>query len=677
MKYRSDIDGLRAVAVLSVIGFHAFPMAISGGYVGVDIFFMISGFLITRILLDGLGNKNFTLNNFYGNRILRIFPSLIIVLITVLLIGWMTLLANEYELLGKHIAAGATFISNYVLLGEVNYFDSAAEKKPLLHLWSLGIEEQFYIAWPILLWYSLKRGFNALLVALLLAISSFLYSLYVINFDKSLAFYSPFSRIWELSVGSLLACLFASKNSRNSLVFNTIRNRWLLNEKFPNVNSSIYIINNILSLSGLFLIVFSVIKFTEKTVFPSFSALFPVFGTALIVSAGRDAWFNRIILSNPILVFLGLISFPLYLWHWPILSFIYIFMGPYPSIWVKVSALMLSFTLAWITYLYIERPFRLNKTKRTQKIYFLSILLLSVGTLGFYIWTNNGLPFRDVVVKNIDPNKSSHYQRNNEAPCFTDSSYMSIGPFCKKYPASSSVKTIAIWGDSSSAAWLPVFLDVAKQNNYTIVSISQPSCPPIVGARKTQLKYREAKSYCSDGENQAEVISFFKKLNPDLIILIASWNAYSSSYAAQEFLTDNNVDFANPETTLRVLKNGVPETLEILSNISNLIVFKSWPNLDAFPNYEIDRLPFKVSNSFQINVDIDKFRHESLEINSIFDEIKNPRISFFDPSTRVCDVRRCYSMLEGTQIYSDIYHITAQGAMLFRSDVLKLLQVKN
>ena len=159
-KYRPDIDGLRAIAVLSVVGFHAFPSWVNGGFIGVDVFFVISGFLISGIIYENLDKGEFTFREFYARRIRRIFPALIVVMTACFAFGWFSLLADEYKQLGKHIAGGATFISNLLLWQESGYFDNSAETKPLLHLWSLGIEEQFYIIWPLLLWLTWKRKFK-------------------------------------------------------------------------------------------------------------------------------------------------------------------------------------------------------------------------------------------------------------------------------------------------------------------------------------------------------------------------------------------------------------------------------------------------------------------------------------------------------------------------------------
>ena len=198
LKYRSDIDGLRAIAVLTVVLFHAFPEWISGGFIGVDIFFVISGYLISSMLFENIDNGTFSFYDFYSRRIRRIFPALLIVLPSLYLFGWFTLFEDEFIQLGKHMVGGASFLSNFFLWNESGYFDNIADTKPLLHLWSLGIEEQFYIVWPIFLCFTWKNRNNFLTIILLIALMSFIINITMVYTNPVGAFYSPLSRLWEL-----------------------------------------------------------------------------------------------------------------------------------------------------------------------------------------------------------------------------------------------------------------------------------------------------------------------------------------------------------------------------------------------------------------------------------------------------------------------------------------------
>lgn len=367
-KYRPDIDGLRALAVLSVVGFHAFPGLINGGFIGVDIFFVISGFLISTIIFENLEHNNFSFLVFYSRRVKRIFPALLVVLLASFAYGWFMFLPDEFKQLGKHIAAGAGFISNFVLWGESGYFDNAADTKPLLHLWSLGIEEQFYIIWPLLLWLAWKSKANLLLITLSVAAISFLLNIWLVNTETVAAFYSPQTRFWELLIGSTLAYLALFKQSL------------LQSLKIGNDNSH--------SIVGALLLCVGFLLINQERAFPGYWALLPTLGTALIISAGSQAWLNRAVLSHPVLVWFGLISFPLYLWHWPLLSFLRIADAD-PSRILRISAVLISIALAWLTYKFIEKPIRFGN-KKMSTTFLLAGALFLIGFVGYLTILKNG-----------------------------------------------------------------------------------------------------------------------------------------------------------------------------------------------------------------------------------------------------------------------------------------------
>lgn len=321
-KYRPDIDGLRAIAILAVVGFHAFPEWIRGGFVGVDIFFVISGFLISCIIFGNLEKGSFSYADFYARRIKRIFPALILVLAASYALGWHLLLPDEFKQLGKHIAAGAGFISNLVLWNETGYFDKASYTKPLLHLWSLGIEEQFYIFWPLLLGLVWKRRLNFLAITVLVAVVSFTINVFTASSDSVADFYSPLSRFWELMMGGMLAYL-------------TLHKPHLFPEN-----------TNIQSAIGLLLIVIALACIDQQRAFPGWWALLPTSGAFLVISSKPTDWANRYLLGNRVMVWIGLISYPLYLWHWTILSFLRITESGIPPVRIRIAAVLASLFLA-------------------------------------------------------------------------------------------------------------------------------------------------------------------------------------------------------------------------------------------------------------------------------------------------------------------------------------------
>lgn len=392
--YRSDIDGLRAIAVLAVIGFHFFPGSVKGGFIGVDVFFVISGFLISGLMFGQLENNRFSFLDFYSRRIRRIFPALMIVLAASLFLGWIALFPEEFKLLGKHIAAGAGFSSNLVLWGENNYFDVASDKKPLLHLWSLGVEEQFYIMWPLVLWIGKKFRLDLLLMTLGLASVSLGLNIYLVNINNNTAaYYAPYTRFWELSAGSLLAYILLYKEN--------LSKRWPfhLKKKYSQIPD---LTQHVFSTVGFCLIVVGVFFIAKDRSLYGLSNLFPVVGAVLIIASDKEAWLNQI-LSSRILAWIGLISYPLYLWHWPLLTFTRIVEKEMPSILTRLVLILISILLAWLTFELVEKPIRFGEYKKIKTIILL-IAMVVIGSVGYSCFVQNGLSSRAVVKMNAKNN---------------------------------------------------------------------------------------------------------------------------------------------------------------------------------------------------------------------------------------------------------------------------------
>ncbi|MDR6380069.1 acyltransferase family protein [Paraburkholderia caribensis] len=369
VSYRPDIDGLRAIAVLSVVAFHAFPDVLKGGFIGVDVFFVISGFLISKIIFGSLEHDRFSILDFYSRRVRRIFPALCLVLASCVVAGWFVLLPGEFKQLGKHLVGGTTFVSNILLMRESGYFDTAAAAKPLLHLWSLGVEEQFYLFWPILLFLAWKRRFGFLLTTAAIAAASFIFNIAISTNAPAWDFYSPLSRFWELMIGGMLA--------------------WVNMHK-PN---SFDRVGNWLAPLGLLLILLALYLFNSKDFYPSWRALLPTLGTFFVIAAGPNTWLNKKLIGSKIPVAFGLVSYPLYLWHWPILTFARIAYGTNLLPSIALGAVAVSVLLASITFTFIEKPIR-SARKSTFLVYALVALLVTVGATGTIVYKKDGFPFR-------------------------------------------------------------------------------------------------------------------------------------------------------------------------------------------------------------------------------------------------------------------------------------------
>ena len=384
-KYRPDIDGLRALAVLLVVGYHAFPTVVPGGFIGVDIFFVISGFLISNIIFDRILEKKFSLADFYSRRIRRIFPALILVIASCLLVGWLILWHNEYQHVAKHTQGAALFISNFLLWLESGYFDTAAEVKPLLHLWSLGIEEQFYLVWPIVIWGIFKFRINVLFLIITFAALSFAANVWLLRTNAISAFYLPPSRFWELLTGSLLAYLTNAKIASQSSLVESLQKKWLDNKHLCHLTAA----------TGVMLLVLSVLLINQRTVFPGYWALLPILSAVCLIHSGQTSTLNAAVLKNPVLVWFGLISFPLYLWHWPLLTFARIAQSDTPHWTTRFGIVTVSILLAWLTYQFIEKRFRQEAQART-KVITLLCSMLCLGALGTLIAVDEGVKTRPV-----------------------------------------------------------------------------------------------------------------------------------------------------------------------------------------------------------------------------------------------------------------------------------------
>lgn len=374
--YRPDIDGLRGIAVLLVVAFHAMPAWFPAGFIGVDIFFVISGYLITQIILGQIHAQNFSLKAFYGRRIRRILPALIVVVAATFGLGAWLLLRDEFQHLALHTVAAAVFTSNFLLWTESGYFDVAAEIKPLLHLWSLSIEEQFYILWPVLLVCAVKLRANLKLLTGIALLASFIAGLYAIQSDAVAAFYAPHARAWELLAGALLAQLSVVNQPKSSAVR-----------------------ANVTAICGATAIGVALVHLNSKSAFPGAWALLPVLGAAALISSqAQGSAINTALLSNRVLVWFGKISFPLYLWHWPLLAFARISENQTPPLSVRLALVGLSVVLAWATWRWLETPIRYGKTSegapstsaaQHTKTVVLVILLGLLGCMGFYFMASS------------------------------------------------------------------------------------------------------------------------------------------------------------------------------------------------------------------------------------------------------------------------------------------------
>lgn len=511
--YRADIDGLRAVAVLSVIGFHAFPKWIPGGFVGVDIFFVISGFLISAIIFQGVSRGTFSFTDFYARRIKRIFPALLLVLITCLTFSAYSAFTPELIQIARHVAAGAGFVSNIVLSREFGYFDTSSELKPLLHLWSLGVEEQYYIIWPLLVAAFYTRPQRLLLIVWICLLGSFAYGVYRVEHQPIVAFFLPTTRFWELMVGSLLAYVYLV---HGGLI------EWLTQLRPISVRAGARLQDS-LAIGGMTLILYSMIWITRDDPFPGLWALPPTIGALFIIAAGPRAWLNRSVLTSRLCAFFGLISYPLYLWHWPLLSFLKINRGGELTGTVTLTAICAAVLLAWLTFRFIERPIRFSSSRTFPTTALLCLLMALVGARGWFISVTATAPSaRDEYVsyfEDVPPHYRYAVTHNLMALYRSECDFYDlyhnvartqIAPSCYTPRHNADIKVL-IWGDSHTRH-LSYGLTGTLPDDVSVLQISTSGCRPTL----ERLSYDPFNACNRSNTFAAEKIA---ELKPDLVIL--------------------------------------------------------------------------------------------------------------------------------------------------------------
>ena len=629
--YRADIDGLRAVAVLAVVVFHAFPGLLPGGFVGVDVFFVISGFLISTIIVGNLEKGRFSIADFYARRVKRIFPALMVVLASCAVGGWFVLLPGEYAQLGKHIAGGAGFASNLVLLGEASYFDTSAATKPLLHLWSLGIEEQFYLGWPLLLAFAHKRASIGLALVVVL-FASFVLGLALLPGHPTAAFYSPVTRFWELLSGSALAYL----TLRRSAVVTSLR---------P-------VAANVVAFLGLALVLFATRRFDADMPFPGWRALLPTVGACLLVAAGPGALVNRHLLSNRLLVGVGLISYPLYLWHWPLLTFARIVVGETPSPKIRLAAVILSFVLSFVTYRFLERPIRLGQLRRSPVGLLVgavaALLLVGLGIAGAQGFAGPRGPWNvaNVAVVDVRADQLTDTCRASEGALFVPN----IDPkldFCSERGSLAAGFDFVLVGDSHAGR---LFSGMLATSHRDVLDLGRGSCLPFIGYEATNPGSTQVLGCAPTMEH---LLGRAATLAHRAVIL--------TGFFARAY--DGRV-VPRPGLSLAAVASRTLH--DVAAKAPRVIVVLDVPELPFEPSTCVDR-PYKRAGERSLC----SFPRAAANAQRALYEgdlrdgaVGLPNVTFFDPATVLCDAVTCYGLRGASLLYDDPHHLSREGAGL-------------
>lgn len=624
--------------MLAVVGYHAFPGIVQSGFVGVDIFFVISGFLITRNIADALAAGAFSFRDFYGRRVRRIFPALLVALLATYAIGWMFLFTNEFKELGKHTAAGAGFVSNLALQAEAGYFDYSADAKPLLHLWSLGVEEQFYLAWPLLLWLIWSR-FNPTVVLLVVTFGSLAASLYASYHHPVAAFYFPLFRVWELACGALLALAVPA-----------------------GVAQRIAAGRHLIGAAGLVLIAIGVMVAADRTVFPGWWVLLPAGGAWLLIAAGPGGIANRL-LALPPMVWIGLISYPLYLWHWPLLTFARILDGPLPSRTVRITMVTISFVLAWLTMRVIERPLR-RSNNGGRKAIALSVCMAIVFVMGLATYANDGLAFR-AVARRSQPYIASMIDSPRSKECF-DVHYAherGDGWNCV-INAPAGPPTAFVFGDSHVASLLPAFEAAATETGRSLYLTGFSACPPLLGIRQVRadLVIRNCQAL-----NERVFRFVVDQKIPDLY-LVAAWSYYTNGdYTGENYSLLTNGD--TPATlagSRAAFEYGLDLTLSRYRAAGVRLHFVTKVPSQLRASTDLVRAlitggPESNDAIRGLSVPLDRHRQLMSYVSSVF---AARQVSTIDLDPAFCSGGVCAFARPGASFYMDNNHLTVTGASL-------------
>ena len=621
MKYRAEIDGLRAIAVIPVILFHAGFESFSGGYVGVDIFFVISGYLITTILVEDLNNNRFSLISFYERRSRRILPALYFMIIINLIIGWFVLTPYFYRDLFQTTTATSLFASNFLLSMKSGYFARIAELKPFLHTWSLAVEEQYYLLFPLLLmlFWRFGRIFTLWLFIILFAIS-FLFCLSGLIHPNANFLLLP-SRAWELLAGSIVA-IFINKKGLPS--------------------------NNFLATIGLLAIFFSIFVFDRSTIFPSYYTFMPVLGTMAVIVFANGTTLVAKILRYKMMVGIGLISYSLYLWHQPIFSFLKHLIFTKPTYFQNFSAMLLIFFISLFSWHYIERPFR-NKMRFTQKniiIYSLLIITLSsmLGLLGHY-----KLGFPDRLDLETQVISEGAFDKNpNSFVCDYMDHSNKIDKSCLLGVKDIYNSTIVLIGDSHADHLVESFHSKLLSENLTAYNFSFKNCSPGEFISNT-IDFKDNKCF--------EKISEFIKNNKDIDTVVVSFR-WVTRFSKTE---DEKILKKRGEFIAKKLEN-------LVGSDTKLIIIYPVPEAgEDVPNFTVKRRILG-EKKFTLQIPYDLFVQSNKYAYSALDLVSHPKkIIRVYPSSVFCDEVTggyCKTIHNGKSLYYDDDHLSNYGASL-------------
>lgn len=679
MQYRREVDGLRAIAVLPVIFFHAGLQAFSGGFVGVDVFFVISGYLITSIIISEKQAGTFTLVNFYERRARRILPALFVVMAACLPFAWMWMFPEEMRDFSRSLMGVSAFVSNILFWRESGYFVTVAELKPLLHTWSLAVEEQYYVLFPIFLIYTYRFGRRWVMWALLVVFLISLFGAQWGSVHKTIAnFYSLPTRAWELIMGSFIAYLVP--NSSHACGKNSGPNRLLLNQYG--------------SLTGLLLIAFSVFYFNRETPHPSIYTLIPTVGAACIIVFATPVTFVGRLLSSPILVFVGSISYATYLWHQPLFAFARYRTVNEPSTLVFVGLTLTAMVLAAFSLRFLELPFRNPKIISRKGIFGLAL----TGTLCFFIlgalwYSKSGLPDRF----SADLHPKFFPKKTNES---TECNLVAVEStkklqYCYFGDINAS-RTVALYGDSHAQTLFSELNSDFKKHAIRGLRVYMTNCEPIPNilvVNKTDTSYHPQQKECLETYSS---LSDYLKQNVSAVIIGLRWTMrmYPVAGSVDELAFNNSEggrEHIEPRKYSTLDLNGLPslegegkkDAIDMLLRTMNelnkpVLVIHPIPEVGwDIPKYNFVSYLNDKSTPMSISTSHERFKNRNSFVNDVLNNVQSyQNLIHIKPERHLCDSLmkgRCVAQWNGTPLYYDDDHLSNAGARMVTQDIMSSL----
>ena len=647
--YRPDVDGLRALAVLPVISFHA-GFSCPGGFVGVDVFFVISGYLITQIIERDLAARRFSVLVFYQRRIRRIFPALFGMLVATIVTAYVFLPPVELKALGETLVASSAFSSNILFYRWSGYFAPNSEYTPLLHTWTLSLEEQFYVFWPLFLAVlSLPRALKwKIPAAIAVLVGGLLLSAHWVSVNPNAAFYLLPSRAWELAMGALLSFSPLSR----------------IIVRLPRAVASV------VSLAGICMLGVAVTTYSKATSFPGIAAILPCVGAVLIVAAGEGgpSIGGRFLSLRP-LVWVGMISYSLYLWHWPILVFGQIIANRKLDVVERCSLIALIFIVAWLSWRFVETPFRNLKVVRSKVWSWVigglatSVVFVAIGGL---LFIGEGLPARGPDVGDF----AKEERLLQQSPCLARGATLPGAKACLLGVHSPQSRyEVVLWGDSHAAQLAPAFSEIGQRLGVTTRVITKAGCSPIPGVGF--LPANETRAECR-AFNDAALEAVLAEKGIRVVVLAARWDAYARGNL---LLTPDGgqVSFAASQ---QLLVDSLRKLLSALAASGRHVILVGQVPLPP-PQAAMCTARARFRGLDEHRCAIDSL-NDGAQTEHLVNQVLSEAVSNLESSVQVvhpydylCGHQNCVIQVNGQLLYLDESHLSSSGARLLGSGLEK------